>query len=121
MAVDVDRADIAWRVPLGFIESLKAQGFDKTGTLSLGGAIATAGGVIFIGATNDRRFRAFESRSGRLLWETTLEASAHSVPATFLGRDGRQYVVVAAGGGSFLGSPAGTKLVAFALPPAAVH
>jgi len=116
VAVDVDRGEVAWRVPLGFIESLKAKGFDKTGTLSLGGPIATAGGLLFIGATNDRRFRAFETRTGRLLWEVELEASAHTVPVTYLGRDGRQYVVVAAGGGSYLASPTGSKLVAFALP-----
>jgi quinoprotein glucose dehydrogenase len=115
VAVDVNKGDIAWRVPLGFIEELKAKGFDHTGTLSLGGSIVTAGGVIFIGATNDARFRAFDE-NGKQLWETTLEASAHAIPMTFMGKDGRQYVVVAAGGGSFLGSPTGTKIVAFALP-----
>lgn len=119
VAVDVDRGEIAWRVPLGFVESLKARGFDKTGALSLGGGIATAGGVFFIGATNDRRFRAFESRTGKLLWEVELEASAHTVPVTYLGKDGRQYVAVAAGGGSYLTSPTGSKIVAFALPRAA--
>jgi hypothetical protein len=71
--------------------------------------------VIFIGATTDKRFRAFDE-AGKQLWETTLEASAHSIPMTFMGKDNRQYVVVAAGGGSFLGSPTGTKIVAFALP-----
>jgi glucose dehydrogenase len=94
-----------------------AWSFD-TGALNLGGGIATAGGVIVIGATNDPRFRAFESRTGKLLWEATLEASAHAVPATYLGKDGRQYVVTAAGGGSCLGSPSGSKIVAYALPKA---
>ena len=69
-----------------------------------------------MGATTDKRFRAFDSRAGKLLWEVELEASAHSMPMTFLGKDGRQYVVVAAGGGSFLASPPGSKIVAFALP-----
>jgi quinoprotein glucose dehydrogenase len=115
IAVDVNKGDIAWKVPLGFIEELKAKGFDKTGALNIGGSIVTAGGVIFIGATTDKRFRAFDE-TGRQLWETTLEASAHAIPMTFMGKDGRQYVVVAAGGGSFLGSPTGTKIVAFALP-----
>ena len=115
VAVDVNKGEIAWRVPLGFIEELKTKGFDHTGTLSLGGSIVTAGGVIFIGATNDSRFRAFDE-TGKQLWETTLDASAHAIPMTFMGKDGRQYVVVAAGGGSFLGSPTGTKIVAFALP-----
>ena len=97
----------------------KAKGFANTGALNIGGTIATASGLLFIGATNDARFRAFDSAdrqasSGR----RELEASAHSIPLTFLGKDGRQYVVVAAGGGSFLGSPNGTKIVAFALPEA---
>jgi quinoprotein glucose dehydrogenase len=90
--------------------------FPNTGTLNIGGPIVTASGLIFVGATIDGYFRAFESRSGKLLWETRLEASAHSIPMTFMGRDGKQYVAVAAGGGSFLGSPPGTKVVAFALP-----
>ena len=74
--------------------------------------------MLFIGATNDARFRAFDSATGKQLWETRLEASAHSIPSTYLGKDGRQYVAVAAGGGSFLGSPNGTRIVAFALPEA---
>lgn len=116
VAIDVNRGEIAWRSTLGFIQSLKAQGLADTGTVNLGGSIATAGGVIFVGATNDRRFRAFESKTGRLLWEVELEASAHGVPMTFSGADGRQYIVVAAGGGSYLASPSGSKVVAYALP-----
>ena len=116
VALDVSRGEVAWKVPLGFVESLRAKGFDKTGTLNVGGSIATAGGVIFIGATIDCRFRAFESRTGKQLWETELPACAHTTPMTFLGKDSRQYVVVAAGGGSFLGAAPGTKILAFALP-----
>jgi len=119
VAVDVSRGEIAWKVPLGFVEALKANGMAGTGTLHVGGSIATASGLIFIGATIDRRFRAFDSRTGKQLWETELDAAAHSVPMTFLGKDGRQYVVVTAGGGSFLGAAPGTKIVAFALPSAA--
>ena len=89
------------------VDELKAKGFANTGALNIGGAIVTASGLLFIGATNDGYFRAFDSRSGKQLWETTLEASAHSIPMTFMGKDGRQYVVVAAGGGSFLGSAPG--------------
>src|SRR5262249_54309631 len=118
VAVDVNSGDIAWKVPLGVVESLKAKGFDRTGTLNIGGSIATASGLIFIGATIDCRFRAFESRTGRQLWETQLDACAHAVPMTFLGKDKRQYVVVAAGGGSYLGAAPGTKIVALALPSA---
>ena len=82
----------------------------------MGGPIVTASGLIFVGATNDNYFRAFDTRTGKQVWETELEASGHSIPMTFMGKDGRQYVVIAAGGGSFIQSPRGTKIVAFALP-----
>lgn len=118
VAVNVNTGDIAWHVPLGFIDELKAKGLGDTGALNMGGPIVTASGLIFVGASNDKRFRAFDTKTGRMLWETALEASAHSVPMTFMGRDSRQYVVVAAGGGSFLNSAPGTKVVAFALPAA---
>src|SRR5262245_14735771 len=116
VAVNVNTGDIAWKVPIGMVEDLKAKGFGNTGTLNIGGPIATASGLLFVGATIDGYFRAFDSRSGKQLWETKLEAAAHSIPMTFMGKDGRQYVVVAAGGGSFLGSAPGTKVVSFALP-----
>jgi quinoprotein glucose dehydrogenase len=82
----------------------------------MGGTIALADGVIFVGGTIDRRFRAFDAENGKLLWETMLEASAHATPMTFQGRDGRQYVVIAAGGGGILRSEPGSKIVAFAVP-----
>jgi len=117
IAVDLASGDIAWRSALGRIEALEAVGVRDTGSLNLGGSIATAGGVVFIGATNDSRFRAFESRTGKRLWEANLEASGHTSPITYLGRDGRQYVVLmAAGGGAFLGGGLSNTLVAFALP-----
>ncbi len=117
IAVDLASGDIAWRSVLGRIEALEALGVRDTGTLSIGGSIATAGGLVFIGATNDSRFRAFESKTGKLLWETKLEASGHTNPVTYMGRDGRQYAaLMATGGGGFLGSPVSNTLVAFALP-----
>jgi quinoprotein glucose dehydrogenase len=117
VAVDLASGDIAWRSVLGRIESLEAIGVRDTGSLNLGGSIATAGGLVFIGATNDSRFRAFDSKTGKLLWETKLEASGHSGPITYMGRDGRQYVaIMAAGGGAFLGGGFSNTLVAFALP-----
>jgi quinoprotein glucose dehydrogenase len=116
VAIDINAARIVWRVPIGVFESLKERGFGATGTPNIGGTIATASGVIFIGATIDGRFRAFDADTGRLLWETTLPASAHATPMTFMGRNGRQYVVVAAGGDGLLQSPVGSTIVAFALP-----
>jgi quinate dehydrogenase (quinone) len=116
IAVDVNRAAIVWRVPLGAFDDLTSRGVAPTGTPNIGGSIATAGGVVFIAASIDKRFRAFDAATGRTLWETTLEASGHATPMTFMGRDGRQYVVIAAGGDGLLRSPAGSKIVAFALP-----
>ena len=105
---------------MGRIEALEAIGVRDTGSLNLGGSIATAGGLVFIGATNDSRFRAFDSKSGKLLWETRLKSSVHSSPITYMGRDGRQYVaVMAAGGGAFLGGGLSNTLVAYALPDVA--
>ncbi len=117
IAIDLPSGDVKWRSPLGRIEELEAQGVKDTGSVNMGGSIATAGKLLFIGAANDSRFRAYDSRNGKLLWEVKLEASAHTSPITYLGRDGRQYVtVMAAGGGGFLGGGSSNTLVAFALP-----
>ena len=115
IAVNANTGDIAWRVPLGSFEELEKKGL-KTGIPSLGGAITTAGNLIFIGATVDGKFRAFDARNGAELWSTKLEAPAHSVPSTYMGRDGKQYVAIAAGGGGFLQSPTADTLIAFTLP-----
>jgi len=117
VAVDLASGDVAWRSVLGRIEALEAIGVRETGSLNLGGSVATAGGLVFIAATNDSRFRAFASKTGKLLWEARLEASGHTSPITYMGRDGRQYVaLMAAGGGGFLGGGSSNSLVAFALP-----
>jgi quinoprotein glucose dehydrogenase len=118
VAVNANTGDIAWRVPLGSFDELEAKGL-KTGAPNLGGGITTAGNLIFIGATIDSRFRAFDARNGRELWVTKIDAPAHSIPSTYVGADGRQYVVVAAGGGGFLRDPTSDALIAFALPKAA--
>ena len=118
MAVDAATGDIAWRVPLGVTDELPPDR-RNTGRLGTGGPMATAGGLVFIGATNDRRFRAFDSRTGEVLWVTTLEMSAFSVPITYEGGDGRQYVAVVAAAASALNDPSpdeAQKLVVFALP-----
>jgi quinoprotein glucose dehydrogenase len=118
LAVNVATGDIAWRVPLGITEQLPG-GKQRTGRLNLGGPITTASGLVFIGASNDRRFRAFGSRTGRELWVTTLAMSAHAVPITYQGRDGKQYVAIVAAGASALDDPAppgSEALVVYGLP-----
>ena len=115
IAVNSNTADIVWRVPLGAFDELEARGI-KTGTPSLGGGITTAGELVFIGASIDGRFRAFNARNGQELWSEKLAAPAHSIPSTYMGKDGKQYVAVAAGGGGFLNSPTSDEVIAFALP-----
>lgn len=112
IAVNASTGDIAWRVPLGEYEELVAKGI-KTGAPSLGGGITTAGNLIFIGATIDGIFRAFDARNGKELWRDKLEAPAHSIPSTYVGKDGKQYVAVPAGGGGFLRSPTSDTIVAY--------
>jgi len=112
-AVDVNTGEIAWRVPLGIVEVLEAKGIHNTGTSNIGGGIATAGGLVFIAATNDHRFRAFDSRTGRELWAAEIDGSGHATPMTYLARDGKQYVVIAAGGGGQFGSRPADALIAF--------
>ncbi len=124
IAVAADTGEEAWRVPLGIVEDLEAKGIHNTGALNIGGSLATASGLVFVGATADRRFRAFDARTGRELWVEQIDADAKAAPMTFRGRDGRQYVVIMAGGGLQLSksTPAfGPNLISFALPSAAVH
>jgi quinoprotein glucose dehydrogenase len=105
-----------WKIPLGEYPELAAQGVKNTGTENYGGPIVTAGGLLFIGATNfDKKLRAFDKSTGELLWETTLPFAGNATPATY-SVNGRQYVVIAAGGGKDPKSPSGGVYVAFALP-----
>ncbi len=108
VAVDVANRRIAWDVPLGALPS-------GAGAPNLGGPIVTAGGLVFIASTIDRRFRAYDVETGRELWSTPLPAGGKATPMTYVGADGKQYVVIAAGGDgeTFGGSDA---LIAFALP-----
>jgi glucose dehydrogenase len=94
MAVNAATGDIVWRQPLGEYKELTAKGIPKTGTENSGGSIATAGGVLFIGASQDKTFRAFESRTGKELWSTELASNGNATPLTFLGKDGKQYVAI---------------------------
>jgi quinoprotein glucose dehydrogenase len=104
VAVNVNTGDIAWRVPIGITESLPA-GKQNTGRPGMGGSISTATGLVFVGYSDDSRFRAIDGKTGKELWTVKLSASAESVPSTYLGRDGVQYVVVAATGGALGGAP----------------
>jgi quinoprotein glucose dehydrogenase len=98
MAVNANTGDIAWRVPLGTSDELEAKGIHNTGAFGQGGSIATAGGLVFIAGTIDKRIRGFESRSGKLLWEAKLDAEGHTNPMTYMGRNGKQYVVIVTSG-----------------------
>ena len=113
-AIDLNTGEYRWRITLGEHAALKARGVAPTGTEMYGGPIVTAGGLVFIAATMDAKFRAFDKSTGKLLWETQLPASGYPTPSTFR-VNGKQYVVIAAGGGK-LGTPSGDSYVAFALP-----
>jgi quinoprotein glucose dehydrogenase len=115
--VNANTGDIAWRVPLGSFEELDAKGVPKTGTPNMGGSIATAGGLVFIAATVDARFRAFDSRTGKELWVTNLATDAQSTPITFEGKNGKQYVAVMASGSVHYVRPSVPgRLYVYALP-----
>jgi glucose dehydrogenase len=98
MAVNANTGDIAWRIPLGTSDELEAKGVHNTGAFGQGGSIATAGGLVFIAGTNDNRFRGFESRTGKLLWETKLDTQGRTNAMTYMGRNGKQYVVIVSSG-----------------------
>jgi quinoprotein glucose dehydrogenase len=116
-AIDLNTGEFRWRSTLGVVDELLAKGIPPTGTSNLGGSIVTAGGLVFIGATNDRRFRAFDKDSGKELWVTKLPASAHATPMTYLGKkSGKQFIVVAAGGGNKYNQDYSDALVAYSLP-----
>jgi glucose dehydrogenase len=115
-AINVNTGDVAWRQPFGVIEELDAKGVHGTGTLNFGGSITTAGGLLFIAATNDQHFRAFEAATGKVLWDTKLETGAYVTPMTYQGKKGKQYVVLVVSGGSFYDTTAGDSVIAFALP-----
>jgi glucose dehydrogenase len=116
-AIDLDTGEFRWRTVLGVVDDLIAKGLPPTGTSNIGGSMVTAGGLVFIGATDDRRFRAFDKDTGEELWTVRLPASAHATPMTFLGeKTGKQFVVVAAGGGNKYSDDYSDALVAFSLP-----
>ncbi|HUB29923.1 MAG TPA: c-type cytochrome [Terracidiphilus sp.] len=115
-AIDLTTGKYLWKIPLGEYPALAAQGIKDTGSENYGGPIVTASGVLFIGATvYDRKFRAFDTRTGKLLWEQELPYAGMATPSTYL-VDGRQYVVTVASGGRDPHSPVGGAYIAFTLP-----
>ncbi|MDQ2668429.1 MAG: PQQ-binding-like beta-propeller repeat protein [Gemmatimonadota bacterium] len=113
-AIDLNTGNYLWTIPLGDLPELKARGITGTGAEGYGGPIVTAGGLVFIGATQDEKIRALDKRTGAILWEAQLPAAGYATPSTYMVND-RQYVVIAAGGGK-LGTRASDTYVAFALP-----
>ena len=114
-AINLNTGEYQWKVPIGEYPELADQGMKNTGSENYGGPIVTAGGLLFIGATNyDSKFRVFDKSTGHLLWETTLPFSGNATPITYE-VNGRQFVVIAAGGGKDTTKPSGGVYVAFAL------
>ena len=113
-AIDLNSGSITWTVPLGEFPELTRRGIPQTGTENYGGPVVTAGGLLFIAATKDEKFRAFDKKTGKVLWETKLPAGGYATPCTYM-VNGRQFVVIAAGGGK-MGTPSGDAYIAFALP-----
>ena len=114
-AVDLDQGRIRWQVPLGTYPKLEQRGVSPTGTFNIGGPVVTRGGLVFIGAAMDERFHAFDKYTGELLWEHQMNAGGYATPATYM-LDGRQFVVIAAGGGGKPGTRKGDAFYCFALP-----
>jgi quinoprotein glucose dehydrogenase len=112
-AINLNTGEYVWKIALGEYPELAARGIKNTGTENYGGPLVTAGGLVFIGATNyDKKFRAFDKSTGAPLWETTLPFAGNATPITYE-VNGRQFVVIAAGGGKDLKSPSGGVYVAF--------
>jgi len=115
-AIDLTTGKYLWKINLGEFPELAAQGIANTGSENYGGPVVTAGGILFIGATaHDRKFRAFDTATGKQLWETTLPYLGNATPATYM-IDGKQYVVIGASGARDPKTPQGSAYVAFALP-----
>ncbi|GAB5453218.1 MAG: hypothetical protein Hals2KO_35460 [Halioglobus sp.] len=116
VALDVSEGEIAWKIPLGDYPRALARGLSGLGAENYGGPVVTAGGLLFIAATPDKKIRAFDKVSGELLWQAELPAAGFATPSVYEA-DGRQFVVIAAGGGK-VEQPPGSAYIAFALPDA---
>jgi quinoprotein glucose dehydrogenase len=116
-AIDLNTGEFRWRSVLGVVDALLEKNLPPTGTSNIGGSIVTAGGLVFVGATDDSRFRAFDKDTGKELWTVRVPASAHATPMTFFSKKTRkQYIVIAAGGGNKYNDTFSDSLVAFTLP-----
>lgn len=114
-AIDLSTGEYVWKKPLGEYPELVEQGIPNTGTLNYGGAVSTAGGLVFIAATADEKFRAFEKSRGKLLWEYNLPAGGYATPSIYM-QNGRQFVALVAGGGGKNKTKSGDYVMVFALP-----
>lgn len=113
-AIDVNKGTFAWQIPLGEYLELKAKGVPQTGTENFGGTIVTAGGLVFVGGTKDEKLHAFDKATGKLLWEYQLPNGGYATPSTYM-VNGKQYLVIGAGGGGKLRTKSGDAYIAFAL------
>lgn len=114
-AINLNTGEIAWKVPLGEFAELSKRGIPPTGTQNFGGTLVTAGGLVFVGASKDEKFRAFDKKTGKIIWETLLPAGGYATPGTYQIK-GKQYIVIAAGGGGKNDTKAGDAYVVFSLP-----
>ncbi len=112
-AVDLQTGKLLWKVPLGEYPELTKKGIPVTGTENYGGPLVTKGGLVFIAATKDEKIRAFDKKTGKVVWEAQLPAAGYATPATYE-VEGKQYIVIACGGGK-IGSKSGDSYVAFSL------
>jgi quinoprotein glucose dehydrogenase len=112
-AVDLQTGKLIWKVPLGEYKELTKKGIPVTGTENYGGPLVTKGGLVFIAATKDEKIRAFDKRTGKVVWEAQLPAAGYATPASYE-ISGKQYLIIACGGGK-IGSKSGDTYVAFSL------
>lgn len=113
--ISLSTGQILWQKPLGEFPELTARGLPPTGTMNFGGGTITAGGLLFIAASMDAKFRAFSADTGAILFENQMPAAGYGAPVTYLGPDGRQFVAIFAGGGGKAATPPGDYVIAFAL------